>query len=149
MQVDTVMMVDTDEELSWFVIIIFGAFVMLNNKKEYWQILLVYITIQLSGCNYCKVAEDIANQEVKGIVDSKKKLEWNRDEQTIIYLDSINKLQKYEILRDNSGLWDFVQKGDSLYKPLNIKKMKVYRKGVLAGEFLMDIGCPKNLRDEK
>jgi len=50
---------------------------------------------------------------------------------------------------DESGLWDFVEKGDSLYKPLNNKKMKVYRNGELAGEFLMDIGCLKHLRNEK
>ena len=64
--------------------------------KNYWQILLFYITIQFSGCNYCKVAEDIANQEVIGIMDYKKKLEKNRDEQITFYIDSLSNIHEYE-----------------------------------------------------
>ncbi|WP_194974497.1 hypothetical protein [Aquiflexum lacus] len=113
------------------------------------NILFVFLIILLESCDYCKTAEKIAMREVIGIVDSKKKLEWNRGEQTIIYKSGANQMEAYEILRDESGLWDFVEKGDSLFKPLNDKRMKVYRNGDLAGEFLMDIGCLKHLRNEK
>ncbi|WP_373523870.1 hypothetical protein [Aquiflexum sp.] len=119
---------------------------MLNRNIKY---IWIFITaVILTSCNYCKIAEMIAKREVIGIVDSKKKLEWNRGEQTIMYKEE-NQIKSYEILRDESGLWDFVEKGDSLYKPLNDKRMKVYRNGDLAGEFLMDIGCLKHLRNEK
>ncbi len=111
-------------------------------------IFFVFLIVLLQSCDYCKTAEKIAKIEVIGIVDSKKKLDWNRGEQNIIYKDVENQIKSYEILRDGSGLWNFIEKGDSLYKPLNNKKMKVYRNGELAGEFLMDIGCLKHLRNE-
>jgi len=112
---------------------------MLDSLIKYFVPLLTVAL--LSSCDYCKIAEEIANEEVIGVVESKKKLEWNRDEQTIIYKDLSNQIRNYGILMDNSGLWGFVEKGDSLYKPMNVKLMKVYRKGEFAGEFLMDIGC--------
>lgn len=90
------------------------------------------------------MAEKRINEEVIGIVYSKYKLEWSRGEQTIKYRNLNDQIRYYEILGDNSGLWDFVQKGDSLYKPLNIKKMEVYRGGELVGEFFIDIGCSNN-----
>lgn len=112
-------------------------------------LLLILLILFIQGCNYCKTAEKVAKQKVIGIVDSKSKLEWNRGEQTIVYSNVDNQIKYYEILMDESGLWDFVEKGDSLYKPLNNKRMQVYREGVLAGEFLMDIGCLDHLRNEK
>jgi hypothetical protein len=113
------------------------------------NILLICLLLMFQSCNYCKTAEKIAKREVIGVVDSKNKLEWNRDEQTIFYKDLNNQIQRYGILMDESGLWDFVETGDSLYKPLNNKKMEVYRNGELVGEFLMDIGCLKHLKNEK
>lgn len=110
---------------------------------------LLFTSLVCSSCNYCKIAEEIAKEEVIGIVESKEKLTWNRDEQTIVYKDINNQDLKYYMLMDNSGLWDFVQKGDSLYKPLNMKSMKVYRNGELAGEFLLDIGCTRHLENEE
>ena len=122
---------------------------MKNSASNFKNLLVVLSAFILTSCNYCSVAEKIANEEVIGIVDSKKKLEWNRGEQTIVYKDSSNQIKYYEMLRDNSGLYNFVEKGDSLHKPLNVKNMKVYRSGELAGEFLMDIGCIKHLKNEK
>jgi glutaredoxin len=115
-------------------------------KKNIFYILFI---ILIPSCDYCKTAEKIAKSEVIGIVDSKKKLDWNRGEQTIMYKNAENQIKYYEILMDESGLWDFVEKGDSLYKPLNNKTMKVYRNGELAGNFLLDIGCIKHLKNEK
>ena len=120
---------------------------MLNRNIKYIWIFLTAII--LTSCNYCKIAEMIANEEIVGIVDSKRKLKWGREEKIITFWNSLNQIQDYEILMDKSGLWEFVEKGDSLYKPLNVKNMKVYRNEVLAGEFLMDIGCTKHLRNEK
>lgn len=113
------------------------------------NILFVFLIMLIQSCDYCKTAEKIAKREVIGIVESKKKLDWNRGEQTIIYKNVENQTKSYEILMDESGLWDFVEKGDSLYKPLNNKRMKVYRNDKLAREFLMDIGCIEHLRNEK
>lgn len=103
----------------------------------------------LYGCDYCKIADKVAKTEVIGIVISKSKLKWNRGEQTIVYKNMDNHIISYKTRTDESGFWDFVEKGDSLYKPLNIKRMKVYRNGDLAKEFLLDIGCIKHLRNEK
>jgi hypothetical protein len=114
-----------------------------------YSILIQLLVLALYSCNYCKTAEKIALMEIIGIVESKSKLEWNRDEQIIVYKDVYGMTKEYEILMDNSGFWDFVEQGDSLYKPNNIKTMRVYRNGKLAGEFLLDIGCSKHLKDER
>jgi len=103
--------------------------------------LLLASTIILASCNYCKVAEKRENEEVIGIVNSKMKLEWSRGEQTIVYQNQYDQIKHFEIMGDNSGFYDFVDKGDSLHKPLNVKKIEVYRKGILERDFLLNISC--------
>lgn len=88
--------------------------------------------ICLDGLNYAK------SRGCKGVVVDKY-INLNHAIPTIEFKTG-NTIREVSYSRDLSGLYDYLQIGDSIYKDINSLNVKVFRGEVLK-EFVIDHGC--------
>lgn len=72
----------------------------------------------------------------------KSRVTWNRNEPRLNVADYCSSISGFKVTGDDSGLFEYVQVGDSLYKEANSFKVYVYRNGLEEPKiFNMDFGC--------
>lgn len=97
-----------------------------------------------AGCirTYCGSVEVFRKRTSCAIVTKKYRVEWNRNEPRLDITDHCGDVKGFKITGDDSGLFDYVEVGDSLYKASNSFRVYVYRNGTEKPKiFDMDFGC--------
>ena len=105
-----------------------------------WYIFLLF-TI-LIGCirSYCSAVKNFKERESYSIVLDKYRISWNHNEAHFEVKDFCG--SSFKVNGDSSGLFDYVEVGDSIRKEANSFKATVYRKSDGSVKiFKMNFGC--------
>lgn len=105
---------------------------------------LMCLVLILVGCirTYCGAVGDFKKRKSCSIVLKKDRVRWNHNEPRLLVKEYCSKMDVFRVSGDGSGLFNYVQIGDSLYKEANSFTVFVYRKGVEEPKtFNMDFGC--------
>jgi len=96
----------------------------------------------LDGCirTYCGAVRDFEKRKSCSVVIKKDRVSWNHNEPRLFVKEYCSKIDVFRVSGDVSGLFDYVQVGDSLYKESNSFKVYIYRKGEDPRIFDMDFG---------
>lgn len=119
-----------------------------KNKLVYYliaiPILAIFIFYQINkyGSNCQKFSNDVNSHEFSGVVVKKYYDKKNHDYHTVEYKQADLIVHKLTYPNDRSGLFNFLNKGDSIVKLSGSSKVIVNRKDK-AFEFFLDFGCDK------
>lgn len=103
---------------------------------------VVNISVDPKNAAICKVEERALNEKLIGVVSAKFRDSLNHDYETI-EVDSFDSTYLSNIMvLDNSGLFDYIQKGDSIKKELGELEFYVSRNGV-TNLFELNYDCEK------
>jgi hypothetical protein len=105
-------------------------------------IILTSVTIESCIRTYCQAVKDFKKDQSCGVVTKKYRVEWNRNEPRLRLKNYCNNTTGFKVTGDNSGLWDYVVTGDSIFKEKDSFIVFVYRKGIEDPKvFTMNFGC--------
>ncbi len=91
-------------------------------------IILFFSFFIFSFCStHCDSVKFIRKIELGGKITKKSKWDWNRGETAIYIHNNFNNGNELWTYLDKSGLYDYVQIGDSLYKFKNSFQVNIYR----------------------
>jgi hypothetical protein len=111
---------------------------------KFLKALLISCLISSSSClkDHCQIVRKFERNESCAVVKRKYRIEWNRNQPILKTDNTCRKVDNFFVTGDSSGLFEYVQVGDSLYKAANSFKVYVYRKGEKEPKvFNMDFGC--------
>lgn len=101
---------------------------------------IVWFYFQIKKQGTCQDAEKMElNVEYNGIM-LKKYIDKSNHLFEIIEIGNKNRIQKIMLDWDESGMYEFVEIGDSIVKELNTLEVKVFRKNAKT-TFIINYGC--------
>jgi hypothetical protein len=101
------------------------------------------IALVFQSCNNrCDAVKSVREREIEGVIKKKYRLSWNHNSKELDIYKNSRKILGIYFFSEESGLWDFVQIGDSLHKERESFDVRIYRAGMNPQTFTLQYpGC--------